>query len=233
MNYVFQKTTNNASKTLDSSNITVNGSDLATTINQILQDNVTDSSNFAGCATLAGSNVFTATNTMPALTIPSSMAVSSTAISLSKLPRLSATLTPSDPKDLATKQYTDDAGGSVRTNLLSSNNNWTGVNTFVDANYTNAFRVGSALTFSPSNLVFNRIPVTDIDRTGEITDDKHFITKKYVDNNVTNLKSSNNAWTGTNTFSNVPSTTTDLTSNMTDDKHFITRGYLKQQPFCY
>jgi hypothetical protein len=249
-NYTFQKTVNNGSKTIDSGNITVGGIDLTAKINQLIQDNVTEEANIAGCAILAGDNAFSGTNTMNALTIPSSMAVSSSAISLSKLPRMASTITPTDNKDLSTKQYTDDSVGGIVNNILSSNNTFTGANTF-----NNSLVVQYCCGLSATGVTFSVIPKTDIDRSNQIMDDNQFITKKYADTQLNNMMQYGlNQWGGTNTyydqlsisntgslyvdsccnfssangatFSVIPKTLTDLTSSITNNNQLVNKKYV-------
>lgn len=110
---------------------------------------------------------------------------------LTKLPQLTSNITPSNEKDLITKKYADDKFGS-----MMGYNTWNNTN-----NFTSGFMIGNALTFSPSNLVFNKMPITDIDRTADIIDDKNFVVKKYCDDKFAS-KTTTNTWTNSNTFNN-------------------------------
>ena len=198
-NSFFTKTTNsNANSnnaTLDASNVLINGQSLTNTVNQLISVNNTEDLAIAGCATIAGNNTFTGTNTMPALSIPSAMSVSSNAISLSQLPRLSSTIEPTDPKDLSTKSYIDSSISAIP-NLLTSNNSWSGTNVFD--------------TSLPTSSI-NAVNANDLTRKG--------YTDLAINANVTALKSGANDWTGSNTFNTTlptstktPSTSTQLTT---------------------
>lgn len=155
---------------------------------------------------------------------------------LTKLPQLTSNITPTNEKDLITKKYTDDKFGSKL-----------GFNTWNDTNlFTGSFRIGDILTFSPSNLSFGKMPITDIDRTSEITDDRHFVVKKYVDDKFS-AKAAVNTYTAFNefqggvrcrynwtsddsgtTFTTVPKLLSDV-SLITDDNHFITKQFLNNK----
>ena len=181
---------NSSNATFDASNILINGQTLTNTVNQLIADNGDDNALIAGCATLSGNNTFTGSNTMPALTIPSSISASSNAITLTQLPRLSTTITPSDPKDLSTRQYVIDTASSSANSLLSSNNTWTASNTFT----------GSVIVPTPINTT-------------------HATTKTYVDT-ADNLKANlaNPTFTGTVTTANLTATgTVSLPSSSIND----------------
>lgn len=233
----FIKTTNNVNAGTDGATITVNGADLSTTINNIIAENVNDDIQLAGCATIAGNNVFTGSNTIPALIVPSAMSVSSSGVSLTKLPRLASTIAPTDPKDLVTVQYVSDNSLDVR----PLNNTWTGTNTFntslptstilatTNTQFTNKQFVDNTVNTNITNLkvannawtgtnTFNTaLPTSTVDPVG-VND---LTRKSYVDTKVANLTLANNTWTGTNTFSkkqsvsvNVPSAYgSDITTN--------------------
>ena len=180
----FIKTLSNVNAGTDGGTITVNGTDLVTTINNLIADNVADDVQLAGCATIAGNNVFTGSNTIPALTVPSAMAVSSSGVSLSKLPRLTTSIAPTDNNDLVTKSFVD----SSVLDLRPLNNTWTGTNTY------SVLPTCTALATSNSHMANKQYVDTLVNSAG--------------------LKSAGNAWTGTNTFnSNLPTSTQTPSSN--------------------
>lgn len=188
----FTKGVSTNTTTVDASNITIGGTSITSTINSIIATNVSEDAQLAGCATIAGNNVFTGSNTIPALTVPSAMTVSSSTISLSQLPRLSSTITPTDSKDLVTKAYTDSGIANIP-NLLPANNTWTG---------TNQFNQNPTVSSDPATN-------NEVSR------------KSYVDTKVGAVVGNNNTWTGTNAFNTslptstvTPSSSTQLTTKI-------------------
>lgn len=170
------------------------------------------------------------------------------ALNISNIPRLTTLQIPTDDRDLATKAYVDGGGIQNLTNLLSSNNTWTGTNQFntiptvsSDATTSNQLTrknyVDTAITTSTTNLksgsntwtgtnTFNTsLPTSSLDPSTST----HLARKNYVDNSIntsiTNLKSASNNWTNTNTFNTSlptstlnPSLSTDLTTKLYVDQ---------------
>ena len=197
---ILPKTTSGSGSTLDSSSITVGGVSLSTTISNLIATNTTEDAQLAGCATVAGNNTFTGSNSMSALTIPSAIAVSSSGISLTKLPRLTTTITPTDPKDLVTKGYSD---GNLL-DIRPLNNTFTGTNTFNTCPQTSASAINN-------NDIPNKSSVTNIVSTniGAI-----------VNNAVSQVT---NVWTGPNTYNTVLPTSTVTPSHSGD---LVTKTYV-------
>lgn len=176
-NYVFTKTTSNNSKTVDGTNVTVNGVDLVSTIATLVAANSAEDASLAGCAVLANSNTFTNNNTFNnAVTVANTLNASSSGISLSLLPRLASTITPSDDKDLSTKKYVDDAKATCA--LLASNNTFSGTtNTF-----SNNLVVTGVTELQPNNVRFYHLPRLHSQIDPE--NDADLSTKMYVDDSI-------------------------------------------------
>lgn len=199
---VLPKSTTQPSTTLDAQNVVVNGVSLTETIADLISQNVGDDVQIAGCAKLAENNIFTSTQTMPSLVVPSSISASSSVISLSKLPRLDTTITPSDPNDLVTVQYcTDNSTPDIR----PLNNLWTGNNTFNKGITIKDPLNGQCFLFDESN---NPVFTKDTTITGNLSigqlyspnlpyiatnksntaNDLNLVQKVYVDNSINTLK---------------------------------------------
>lgn len=118
---------------------------------------------------------------------------------LTKLPQLTSNITPTNDKDLTTKKYADDTFASK-----TGNNSFTGITTFpllstLNLNGTN--NIFGINTISGTSCIFSIVPMYDIDRTSQMTDPKHFISKGYVDDKF-GSKTGTNTFTGSNTFNN-------------------------------
>ena len=197
---VTSSNTNSTNSTVDASNVIISGNTLLNTVSSLIATNNNEDALIQGCATLSGNNTFSGNNSIAALTIPSSMAVSSNAISISKLPRLSSSITPSNALDLATKAYAD----STTLDIRPLNNTFTGTNTYNVCPQTSATAINN-------NDITNKSTVTNIVSTniGAI-----------VNNAISQVA---NVWTGPNTYNTVLPTSTVTPSHNND---LVTKTYV-------
>jgi hypothetical protein len=176
----------------NSQNLTVPGT--VTSANDIVYGHMSTSTLSATNAVVLGQSnsshvIFGTTTTKGVLNVQDAdnnniIQANNSAISLGKLPRMTTTITPSDPLDLVTKAYAD--GSNV--NILPLNNAWTGTNTY------SVLPTCTTLATSNSQMANKQYVDTLVNSAG--------------------LKSATNAWTGTNTFnSNLPTSTQTPTSN--------------------
>lgn len=185
----FQKTTANSSQSTDATSITVNGTDLSSAISDLIDANELEDAILENCALVGSNNTFTGANTY-----------NNPILYASNVGTGSIT----NAKHLVTKEYC----GTSSSNLLPTNNTWTGTNAFVAGSHQIGKSDGTtAVTeYGPFTVhgatTFDSMPATATDVTNSITDDKQLANKKYVDNKTNALLSSNNTWSGSNTFNN-------------------------------
>jgi hypothetical protein len=183
----FQKTTANSSQSTDATSITVNGTDLSSAISDLIDANELEDAILENCALVGSNNTFTGANTYNnPIQYASNVGPGSI----------------TNAKHLVTKEYCD----ASASNLLPTNNTWTGTNAFIAGSHQIGKNDGSTSVteYGPFAVhgatTFDSVPATATDVTASITDDKQLANKKYVDNKVNSLLSSNNTFSGTEVF---------------------------------
>jgi hypothetical protein len=222
----YQKTTSGVNPSTSASSISLNGTDLATAISDLVSANALEDTLLETCAFVNASNNFTGSNTFNVFIVPGVCTLNSS-------------------------NDTNTISGKL--NFINTVKFQTDVNVGKSDN-TNIINIYGT-TGLHGTTSFDSIPSTTTDLTSSITTNNQLTNKKYVDDSITNLKTASSTWTGANTFNNnvtlgnsngsntiqqygalqlhgatvcdsLPSTATDLVASVTDDKHLAPKKYV-------